>query len=256
MKFELCYPQWKDRAVTFSYDDGQIFDRRLVDIFNKYNLKATFHLNSGTLDTEGFIKTQELKSLYQGHEIACHGVAHEYPTHLSQERLVQEFYQDRCSLERETGRIIRGCSYAFGEYDERVINTLKNLGFAYSRTVESTGNFRIPEDFMRWTPSCHHNDAFRGIAEKFLHTPDYQKLPLLYVWGHSFEFDREQTWEQMESFCREISGHENVWYTTNMDYVNYMNAARNLIFNAECTHAENLSKIKIYCKINGECQIL
>ena len=118
MKFELFYPQWKDRAVTFSYDDGQIFDRRLVDIFNKYNLKATFHLNSGTLDTEGFIKTQELKSLYQGHEIACHGVAHEYPTHLSQERLVQEFYQDRCSLERETGRIIRGCSYAFGEYDQ------------------------------------------------------------------------------------------------------------------------------------------
>ena len=73
------------------------------------------------MDAEGFIKTQELKSLYQGHEIACHGVAHEYPTHLSQERLVQEFYQDRCSLERETGRVIRGCSYAFGEYDERVI---------------------------------------------------------------------------------------------------------------------------------------
>ena len=37
---------------------------------------------------------------------------------------------------------------------------------------------------------------------------------------------------------------------------NYMNAARNLIFNAECTYVENLSKIKIYCKINGECQIL
>lgn len=35
MKFELFYPQWKDRAVTFSYDDGQIFDRRLVDIYIK-----------------------------------------------------------------------------------------------------------------------------------------------------------------------------------------------------------------------------
>ena len=230
MKFELFYPQWKDRAVTFSYDDGQIFDRRLVDIFNKYNLKATFHLNSGTLDTEGFVKTQELKSLYQGHEIACHGVAHEYPTHLSQERLVQEFYQDRCSLERETGRIIRGCSYAFGEYDENVISTLKSLGFVYSRTVESTGGFRIPKE--------------------------YQKIPLLYVWGHSFEFDREQTWEKMEEFCKKISGHENVWYTTNIDYVNYMTAARNLIFNAECTQVENLSKIEIYCKINGECRII
>ena len=124
MKFELFYPQWKDRAVTFSYDDGQIFDRRLVDIFNKYNLKATFHLNSGTLDTEGFIKTQELKSLYQGHEIACHGVAHEYPTHLSQERLVQEFYQDRCSLERETGRIIR--SFLFSMYGDTALSLTGN----------------------------------------------------------------------------------------------------------------------------------
>ncbi len=52
----------------------------------------------------------------------------------------------------------------------------------------------------------------------------------------------EHTWEQMESFCRKISDHENVWYTTNIDYVNYMNAARNLIFNAECTYVENLSK--------------
>ena len=230
MKFELCYPKWKDRAVTFSYDDGQVFDRRLVDIFNRYDLKATFHLNSGTLDTDGFIDAKELKSLYQGHEIACHGVAHEYPTHLSQERLVQEFYQDRYGLERHTGRIVRGCSYAFGEYDENVISTLKSLGFVYSRTVESTGCFRIPEDFMKWTPSCHHNDAFGDMAERFLDTPEYQKIPLLYVWGHSFEFEREQTWGKMEEFCRKVSGHQNVWYTTNIDYVNYMTAAKNLVF--------------------------
>ena len=42
MKFELFYPQWKDRAVTFSYDDGQIFDRRLVDIFNKYGYRRIY----------------------------------------------------------------------------------------------------------------------------------------------------------------------------------------------------------------------
>lgn len=43
MKFELCYPHWKEKAVTFSYDDGQIYDRRLVEIFDRYGLKA----NSG-----------------------------------------------------------------------------------------------------------------------------------------------------------------------------------------------------------------
>ena len=126
--------------ARFLIEDWLIF-------FNKYNLKATFHLNSGTLDTEGFIKTQELKSLYQGHEIACHGVAHEYPTHLSQERLVQEFYQDRCSLERETGRIIRGCSYAFGEYDENVISTHQKPGALYTAGQWSLqAVFALPKD--------------------------------------------------------------------------------------------------------------
>lgn len=256
MKFELCYPQWKEKAVTFSYDDGQIYDRRLVDIFDRYSLKATFHLNSGTLDQEGYISSTELKDLYKNHEVACHGVNHEYPTHLSRELLIREFWQDRLFLEEKCGRIVRGCSYAFGEYDENVVSTLEKLGFAYSRTVESTGSFRIPEDFMRWTPSCHHNDAFDGIAEKFLDTPPYMKLPLLYVWGHSFEFEREKTWDKMEEFCSKIAGQENVWYATNIEYVEYMTAANNLLFRADGSHVENLSKLPVYVKMDGERRVL
>ena len=37
----------KMKALTFSYDDGVLQDRRLIEIFNKYGLKATFNLNSG-----------------------------------------------------------------------------------------------------------------------------------------------------------------------------------------------------------------
>ena len=39
----------KTKAVTFSYDDAVFQDIRLIDIFNKYNLKCTFNLNSGRL---------------------------------------------------------------------------------------------------------------------------------------------------------------------------------------------------------------
>lgn len=256
MEFELCYPQWKEKALTFSYDDGQIYDRRLVELFNRYGLKATFHLNSGILDTDGFVTKAELSKLYVGHEIACHGVRHEYPTHLAQERLVQEFYQDRLTLEQCTGAIIRGCSYAFGEYDDNVVDTLRRLGFAYSRTVESTGGFKVPADFLKWTPSCHHNDAFEGMAERFLNKPDYQKCPLLYVWGHSFEFEREQTWEKMEAFCEKVHGRDDVWYTTNIAFVDYMNAARSLVFSADGEKVQNLSAVKIYAKIDGERKII
>ena len=39
----------KNKAITFSYDDGLTQDIRLIEIFNKYNLKGTFNLNSGLL---------------------------------------------------------------------------------------------------------------------------------------------------------------------------------------------------------------
>ena len=39
----------KKKAITFSFDDGVIQDRRLVALMDKYNLKGTFNLNSGML---------------------------------------------------------------------------------------------------------------------------------------------------------------------------------------------------------------
>ena len=257
MEIELCYPEWKEKAVIFSYDDGQIYDRRLVEMLNHYKLKGTFHLNSATMGKEGFISSKEAKILYKGHEIACHGKYHHYPTHLSGDRLLEEFYDDRFFLEKITGGFVKGCSYAFGEYNEKVINVLETLGIVYSRTVEDTGDFRIPEDFMRWNPTCHHNKAFEGeIVERFLNKPEYQKLPLLYVWGHSFEFEREDTWEKMEMLCEKLSGDKNVWYTTSIDYVKYMKAAKSLEISLDGTKIENSCKIPVYVKLNGKPQIV
>ena len=47
------FPGGKRFALTMSYDDGQIHDRRLVEIFNRYGIRGTFHLNSASLPTYG-----------------------------------------------------------------------------------------------------------------------------------------------------------------------------------------------------------
>jgi hypothetical protein len=44
IKFDL-FPQEKTRTLTMSYDDGQVFDRRLVEIFNKYEIKGANETN-------------------------------------------------------------------------------------------------------------------------------------------------------------------------------------------------------------------
>ena len=43
------------KYVTFSYDDGCRPDIRFTEILRKYNLKATFNLNSGFLGNRGRI---------------------------------------------------------------------------------------------------------------------------------------------------------------------------------------------------------
>ena len=43
----------KNKFITFSYDDGVTQDKQLIEIFNKYNLKATFNINSELLGQPG-----------------------------------------------------------------------------------------------------------------------------------------------------------------------------------------------------------
>lgn len=255
MSVELFYPEWKEKALTFSYDDGQVYDRQLVEIFNRYNMKATFHLNSGYLDQGGFVTSAEVPELYKGHEVACHGVIHKYPAQLCNGLLHEEYFEDRKALEKITDSIVRGCSYAFGEYNDTVVSMLENVGIEYCRTVNDTHLFNMPSDFMRWQPTCHHSEAAKHV-EMFLNTPNYMKLPLFYIWGHSFEFGREDSWNQIEELCEKLQGQEDVWYTTNIDYVDYVKALRGLIFSVDKTKVINPSKTKVYLKINGEKVVL
>ena len=36
----MLFPGGKKKAMTFSYDDGVIQDRRLVELFNRYHVKG------------------------------------------------------------------------------------------------------------------------------------------------------------------------------------------------------------------------
>ncbi|WP_069999215.1 polysaccharide deacetylase family protein [Cellulosilyticum sp. I15G10I2] len=248
MKIEFLYPQGKTKALTFSYDDGQIFDRKLVEIFNYFGVKGTFHLNSGLLNQDGFVTGEELRKLYSGHEVSCHGVSHKYLRHISNTQFIKEIWDDRISLEQLSGELVLGMSYAFGEYSDEIVQRLQSLGIRYARTVESTQSFAIPGDFMRWRPTCHHNDNILEKAEIFLNPPDYMKCPLFYIWGHSFEFEKDQNWHIIEAFCKKIAFQSDVWYATNLEIEGYLSAVRNLTFNVEETICLNNSAYSVWLK--------
>ena len=61
------FPGGVRRALTMSYDDGQIFDVRLAELFDKYHIRGTFHINSGNLGGDKYVKKEDFARVYRNH---------------------------------------------------------------------------------------------------------------------------------------------------------------------------------------------
>lgn len=217
----------KNKAVTFSYDDGITQDKRLVEIFNRYNLKCTFNLNSGIMNEKGNFEIlghnirrmppDELKELYHGHEIAVHTLTHPNLTELDDETVRREIMEDKIRLEEIFGTKISGMAYPYGTFDERIIAIAKECGIRFSRTTQDTHDFGIPSNLMTFGATCHHRyEGLWELLEKFLNYSG--KEPAVFcLWGHSYEFDVNSNWELIEKFCEKISGRDDIFYGSNSE---------------------------------------
>ena len=249
----------KPKALTFSYDDGVTQDIRLMEIFTARGMKGTFNINSSSFgkaynDLQHILTAEQVASEYKkgGHEVACHGLTHDFLEKLTDDRALYEIFMDRCNLEKVTGGIVRGMAYAWGTYNADSIKMAKAAGIVYSRTTVSTGNFGLPSDWLQWHPTCHHNDSrIMELADSFNNgSPNslpYDRNPwLFYVWGHSYEFDAAGNWAHIEAFCDKTAGKEDVWYATNIEVHDYIEAYRALIFSCDGELVHNPSGMDVW----------
>ncbi len=222
------YPGGKKRIVTFSYDDGAPLDGRLIELFNKYGVKGSFHLMGSRYLSHTEEQLAEVRKLYEGHEISCHTLRHGWPARMPAASLVREVTEDRAILEKIAGYPVTGMSYPSGSYNGEAEAVLSACGIVYSRTTKNTDNFYLPDDFLAWHPTCHHNGA-HALCDKFLSNLDSEwHHPLFYIWGHSHEFRCEADWERMEALVSRLAGNDKIWYATNMEIYLYMQAQKAL----------------------------
>ena len=223
----------KMKAVTFSYDDGVTQDIRLVEILNRYNLKATFNLNSellgkgGNLDILGKrishkkIKPSEVTSIYKGHEIAAHTLTHPDMTEMSADEVIREVEQDRLNLSELSGTEVIGMAYPGRQpnYNSRIARIIEDsTGVKYARTTICSNDFSPQRDLYEFHPSVFHRDweQLYKLAEKFIEL-DPKSEKIFYIWGHSYEFDINDEWDKFEDFCKFISNRDDIFYGTDKE---------------------------------------
>ncbi len=268
IKYQMMrFPEGKAKAVTLSYDDGCRQDIRFSDVISGYGLKCTFNL-TGRAGVETQLKKEEVQEYFldRGHEIAVHGACHRAPGLHRPIIAIQDVLECRMALEEKYDMIIRGMAYPdsgirrmldITSY-EKIKNNLKDLDIVYARTLGGDNDsFNMPSDWYAWMPTAHHkNPQIFEYIEKFLELDVYNAYisnrnpRLFYMWGHSFEFDRDNNWDKLEKICEKLSGHDDIWYATNIEIYEYTNAYNSLVYSADGSRIYNPTLYTLWFEIN------
>ena len=261
----LRFPNFRKKALTLSYDDGVVHDKRLLEIMTANGIKGTFNINSGSFaKEEGALRMtkEQAYELYTSYdcEVACHGEKHLSLSIVPTSQAVSDVINDRINLENMFGKIIRGMAYANGHYNDDAVDILDKCGIVYSRTCITTEKFDIPTDWLRLPTTCHHkNPRLFELLDEFLddkqvnyYWANYNMPKLFYLWGHSYEFNNDDNWDIIEKFCEKAGGREDVWYATNIEIYDYVTAYDRLVFSAQGKSVYNPSSIDVYLDYFGK----
>ena len=224
----------KKKAVTFSFDDAVWQDVEIIEILNKYGLKATFNLNSGMLGCPGSlpygdkqiphnkVPASKVKEIYAGHEVAVHTLTHPNLTTLDDETVIRQVEEDRKALEALVGYPVIGMAYPCGgvNNDDRVAELIgKHTPIRYSRTITPTYDFKLQENLLRFNPTahiCEWGKVFELIEQLLNDNSDEPKL--LYLWGHTYEKDMcDNYMADFEKICQMLSNKDDIYYGTNKE---------------------------------------
>lgn len=264
----MRFPEGKGKAVSFSYDDNAVANKRLSDIMAEYGIKCTFNLNSQKSNEMfgNMLTVNEAKEyiLDRGHEIAVHGVFHKGLGLVRPLEGIKDVLDCRLELEKDFGVIIRGMAYPdstkmlHGNNWETIKAYLKDLGIVYSRLVGINPDFDMPEDWLLWTPTASENHPeIYEIAEKFANldihsgyiTGQYPKLFLMS--GHASGFEKKNNWEHFEKICKILAKRADTWYATCMEIYEYTKAYESLVWSADSSLVYNPTLFEIWFDVDG-----
>ena len=245
----FVFPGGKMKAVIMSFDDGPDQDKRLIEIFAKYGIKGTFHLNSGKFAGKSKAALDAMKEYYKGHEVSVHTVSHPHLEFLPEAKVIQEVADDKAKLESVFGYTIPGMSYPFGTYNQLVLDILPSLGIKYSRTVVMNTSFKLPKNLLAWDPTCHTGAADYWI-KKFVST-NRNEMILMFIWGHAWEFDngdKEKNWAAIENTCATLAKETDIWFATALEVAEYIEATQAVAEKNTGDVMTNTGKLTLWAK--------
>ena len=203
------------KYFVFAIDDGTIYDTKVIEIFNKYSIRATFNLNSGLQDYVWYkddlsvrrLDLYKYKDIYNNHEVASHSLTHPYLTNMNDEAVYHEVKQDVENIERIFDRKVTSFSFPFDGFDERTINIIKSVGITHIILPDIDDSFRSPVDtFHIKVTSWNIDDAL----EKFDRFIIDKNAEIFIYLSHSYDYEFDHSYDKLEKLCQMVTSNKDI----------------------------------------------
>jgi peptidoglycan/xylan/chitin deacetylase (PgdA/CDA1 family) len=138
-RFESVLDVLRDREdVVVTFDDGFRSDASTaLPSLRSRGMVARFFITVAHLGQPGYLRPEDVKTLADnGMTVGTHGWRHISWRRLDRDQLVSEITRSRAVLEDLIGAEVKELSIPSGQYNRRVLNVIRDLGFDRTYTVD------------------------------------------------------------------------------------------------------------------------
>lgn len=218
------------KYFTIRFDDGITQDKRIIEILKKYDAYCcTFYVNTGMYGVNWpqvgqqlgrpdvshlrYTKQEFQSGIYDGFDVECHSLNHKAMNKLTEKEITYEVVEDMQNVEELFGYKPVGLAWPGGDksINEQVIEAVvANTDIRYGSCTARNENkgltpYSLPKYWMTWYPTCSVNDSdAMYLLRKFI-AKDCKEDMLFFMWGHGYELDVANSWDQFEQYIKMIT---------------------------------------------------
>lgn len=137
-------------SVILTFDDGYKDNvENGLPVLQKYQLKGVFFIITGFVGQDGYMDWNDIRKLKEaGMEIGSHTVTHTALIGLTDDQsLRNELVHSKRALKDQLGVDAISFCYPFGEYDNRVLQFIKEAGYVFARTTRN-GKWTVSDNWF------------------------------------------------------------------------------------------------------------
>jgi len=234
----------KKIIITTSWDDGHELDIKLAELLAKYGVEGTFYVPLKNAEHQ-VMSSALLTEIASSFEIGGHTVNHIYLNTLGKQDAKYEISECKNMLQQQIGKEVKAFCYPGGKYSKRDIELVEEAGFLFGRTTrllhtDTDTDQQLMNTSMQafnhsgavLTKHCIKHRFIQPIVQYgFFHKANKNFIELseiilngmqhtggvFHLWGHSWELEKFQLWEQLEFLLNKLSTLENVTFLNNTD---------------------------------------